>query len=170
MCEEIPDVFRLLPPAARLSIVRRHLGPASGWWLRDKVQDGADIIATTTVERANVADDKVVLELAARDGSLSELRVDHVIAATGYKGDIDRLAFLDESIRQSLKRVGTMPDLSRHFESSVPNLYFAGLAAAGSFGPLMRFMVGAEFAAPRIATHIAAGRPVRRVADRQTAA
>jgi len=37
----------------------------------------------------------------------------------------------------------------------VPGLYFTGPAAANSFGPLMRFMVGAEFAAPRLAAHLA---------------
>ena len=42
------------------------------------------------------------------------------------------------------------PELSRRFESSVPGLYFLGLTAAVSFGPLMRFMYGDEFAARRI--------------------
>jgi hypothetical protein len=49
-----------------------------------------------------------------------------------------------------------MPFLSTDFESSVPGLYFTGLAAAGSFGPLMRFMYGTEFAAQRISQHIGA--------------
>jgi hypothetical protein len=40
--------------------------------------------------------------------------------------------------------------LSSMFESSVPGLYFVGLAAANTFGPLMRFAFGARFAAERI--------------------
>ena len=40
-------------------------------------------------------------------------------------------------------------------KSSVPSLYFAGLAAAGSFGPLLRFVHGTEFAARQITAHIA---------------
>jgi len=37
--------------------------------------------------------------------------------------------------------------LSSSFESSVPGLYFAGVSAANSFGPVMRFAFGAGFAA-----------------------
>ena len=46
--------------------------------------------------------------------------------------------------------VGGMPELSSTFESSMPGLYFAGLAAANSFGPVMRFAFGARFAAERL--------------------
>jgi hypothetical protein len=42
------------------------------------------------------------------------------------------------------------PVLSSSFESSVPGVYFAGLAAAASFGPVMRFAFGAGFAARRL--------------------
>ena len=48
-----------------------------------------------------------------------------------------------------------MPVLSGKFESSVPGLYFVGPSAVNSFGPLMRFMVGAEYAAPRVARALA---------------
>jgi hypothetical protein len=40
--------------------------------------------------------------------------------------------------------------LSSTFESSVPGLYFVGIAAANSFGPVMRFAFGAGFAAKRL--------------------
>jgi hypothetical protein len=40
--------------------------------------------------------------------------------------------------------------LSHRFESSVRGMYFLGLPAAVSFGPMMRFMFGDEFAARRI--------------------
>jgi hypothetical protein len=45
--------------------------------------------------------------------------------------------------------------LSGSFESSVPGLYFVGPPAVNSFGPLMRFMVGAEYAAPLVARRLA---------------
>lgn len=48
-----------------------------------------------------------------------------------------------------------MPVLSGRFESSVPGLFFVGLAAADSFGPLMRFVAGARFAAPRVVGELA---------------
>jgi hypothetical protein len=76
----------------------------------------------------------------------------HVIAATGYKVDVERLTFLSNSLRSSIHQVGGSPVLSRRFESSVPGLYFAGVSAANSFGPVMRFAFGAGFAARRIAS------------------
>ena len=53
-----------------------------------------------------------------------------------------------------IETVNDAPVLSSAFESSVPGLYFAGLAGAMTFGPLMRFMHGDEFAARRITTRI----------------
>jgi hypothetical protein len=47
-------------------------------------------------------------------------------------------------------------------------LFFVGPAAANSFGPLMRFMVGAEYVAPRIAPRLA--RRVRRAEPARTPA
>lgn len=154
LCEELPDVFRHLPPARRLRVVRGHLGPMSPWWLRETVLTGADVRTRTTVSDVRVMGDTVVLKIADANGSTAELSVDHVICATGYIADIDRLGFLDPPIRRALKRVGGMPELSRSFESSVPGLYFLGTAAAGSFGPLLRFVLGSGFAAPRVSSHL----------------
>jgi hypothetical protein len=49
------------------------------------------------------------------------------------------------------------PVLSSHFESSVPGLYFTGLASASCFGPAMRFLHGADYTARRVSQHIFAG-------------
>ena len=38
----------------------------------------------------------------------------------------------------------------------MPGLYFVGFPAAGAFGPLMRFVCGTTFAAPRAAAGVAA--------------
>jgi hypothetical protein len=90
------------------------------------------------------------LHLRAADGSEREIVADHVIAATGYKVDMESLAFLNSDIRSKVKCISGMPVLSSSFESSVPGLYFVGLAAANSFGPVMRFAFGAGFAARRL--------------------
>ena len=46
--------------------------------------------------------------------------------------------------------VAGWPRLSRSFESSVPGMFFVGLPAAGTFGPVMRFVCGAGFAARQV--------------------
>ena len=48
------------------------------------------------------------------------VETDHVICATGYRADIDRLTFLDAGLRTGLKTVARAPVLSNGFESSRP--------------------------------------------------
>ena len=103
-----------------------------------------------TIERAETQNGMVQLHLRAADGEERTIIADHVIAATGYKVQIERLAFLSKNIRSKLKAVDGTPVLSSNFESSVPGLYFVGIAAANSFGPVMRFAFGAGFAAERL--------------------
>ncbi|MGB8985893.1 MAG: hypothetical protein WCC37_04595, partial [Candidatus Sulfotelmatobacter sp.] len=69
------------------------------------------------------------------------------IAATGYRVNLDRLSFVSPEIRSKLTTLAGTPALSSTCESSVPGLYFVGIAAANSFGPVMRFAFGADFAA-----------------------
>ena len=85
------------------------------------------------------------------------LDVDHVVAGTGYEPDVDRLSFLDPALRSRLRRIEDAPWLSRHFESSVPGLYFVGPVSAFSSGPLFRFVAGVEYTAPALAAHLAHG-------------
>ncbi|HVC89717.1 MAG TPA: hypothetical protein VND66_03750, partial [Acidobacteriaceae bacterium] len=46
------------------------------------------------------------------------------------------------------------PELSADFQSSLPGLYFVGIAAANNFGPMMRFAYGADYTARRVAGHL----------------
>jgi hypothetical protein len=60
---------------------------------------------------------------------------------------MERLGFLNPEIRSKVEALDRTPILSSSFESSIPGLYFVGVAAANSFGPVMRFAFGAGFAA-----------------------
>jgi hypothetical protein len=100
---------------------------------------------------------RVQLRLAAIDGAERLVSVEHVIAATGFKVDVHRLPFLRLDILEQLRLIGQAPRLSAHFESSVSGLYFVGPIAATSFGPVMRFAVGARFTCRRIVGHLARG-------------
>jgi hypothetical protein len=83
------------------------------------------------------------------------MTADHVIAATGYKVDLRRLAFLDADIQEGIQTVEQSPVLSANFQSSVPGLYFVGASAANSFGPVLRFAYGAGFTARHLTRHLA---------------
>jgi thioredoxin reductase len=147
---DAPALFHYLPEGLRLKIVRTTLGPSAGWFVKDKVMGRVPLVLGYSVERAELQDGKVRLQLRGLDGSTREIVTDHVVAATGYKVDAERLAFLNQEIRSKLKLVNGTPVLSSNFESSVPGLYFVGIAAANSFGPVMRFAFGAGFAARRV--------------------
>lgn len=168
LCENVPNLFRFLPGDTRLAIIRRHLGPKSAWAMKGRLEAGVSVALGEIVERASAEDGRVRLALRSADGSRREVLTDHVIAATGYWPDVQKLEFLSESLRASVRTHAGMPVLSGGFESSVAGLYFVGPPAVNSFGPLMRFMVGAEYAAPLVARRLA--RRVRRTESVHTMA
>jgi thioredoxin reductase len=147
---EWAGLFHYLPESLRVYLVRTTLGPSAGWFVKEKVMGRVPLLLGHTVESAEVKNGKVLLHIHGLDGSKKEILTDHIIAATGYKVKMDRLAFLNPEIRSKVKCVAGYPALSTSFESSVPGLYFVGLAAANSFGPVMRFAYGAGFAAQRV--------------------
>ena len=155
LCQNVPFLFRFLPGDTRLSIIRRHLGPKSAWAMKARLEAGVEVTLGTHIEQATEQDGRVRLVLRAQDGTSREVVTDHVIAATGYSPDVDRLTFVSDEICSSIRTHKQMPVLSGSFESSVPGLYFVGPPAVNSFGPLMRFMVGAEYAAPLVARRLA---------------
>lgn len=157
-CTRTPGLFRLLPQHVRHEITRRHLGPVGCWFTRDAVEAGAQIHVSTTVSQVTARDGAVNLSLRDQNGRSRILRVDHVIAATGFRVHLDRLSFLDPTLRTDLATAEGTPVLSRHFESSIPGLFFVGVTAANMFGPLLRFACGAEFTAGRLARHLGATR------------
>ena len=157
-----PFMFRYLPEQTRINLVSSVLGPLGAWWLRERVdgklpvQEGHRVTAVRLAD--GPADGKAVLTVAAATGT-SELAVDHVIAATGYRVGLGRLDFLDAGLRDQVRCVGGWPHLDPSFESSVPGLFFTSLAAAETFGPVMRFVCGAGFTARRVAGAVASRYP-----------
>jgi thioredoxin reductase len=158
---DAPLLFHKMPESFRLRVVRNHLGPAPGWFMTDRVVGRFPLHLGTTIESLTEHGGRARLELRKRDGTKGELTVDHVIAATGYRPALERLPFLEAQLRGQIRTAGGAPVLSDAFESSVPGLYWAGLASANSFGPLARFAYGAGFTASRLARKLAARRHVR---------
>jgi len=150
-----PHIFRLLPEAMRLRIVKRHLGPAGSWSIKKHVVGKVPMKLGVEVNNVRVQDGQVHLTLSGPRGT-SEHVTDHVIAATGYEVDLDRLSFLGKGLRGEIKRAESAPSpaLSASFESSVPGLYFLGAASAPTFGPVMRFACGAKYACSYLAWHL----------------
>lgn len=150
---ELPGAVGRLPAGLRERLADGALGPAGAWWLRDRYEHRVPELLGHTLRDASVrADGRVRLELNTPDGGIRTLDTGHVVAATGFTPDLDRLDLLDPGLRAAVRRVGTSraPALTAGFESSRPGLFFAGLLAAPSFGPAMRFVYGSAFAAERL--------------------
>ncbi|MEV4440484.1 FAD-dependent oxidoreductase [Streptomyces sp. NPDC049577] len=151
------DGFRRLPAPTRQYLVRRVLGPLGAWWLRDRFVGRVQVTEGKRIVRARVAEGRPVLTLTDASGSgESELAADHVIAATGYRVDLAALDFLGPGLRTQLALGAGGPRLAAGYRSSVPGLFFTGLPAAASYGPVMRFVCGTEYASPRLARAVAA--------------
>lgn len=154
-----PMAFHLLPESLRLHAVRTTLGPSGGWFVKDKVVGRLPLHLGYSVQATSVQSNRLRLNLRpVAGGKELELCPDHVIAATGYRVAVNRLKFLSSDIRTKIKAIDGAPILSSGFESSVPGLYFVGIAAANSFGPVMRFAFGAGFAARQVTKTLMAAR------------
>jgi len=111
----------------------------------------------TTVEAADpAAGGGVTLRLRRDGGARDTLTADHVIAGTGFRPDVRRLSFLSPGVADGIRNTNGFPVLDADLCTSVPGLHMIGLASAGSFGPVCRFVVGAGFAARRLSHHLAA--------------
>jgi len=145
----------LMPDARRVRLTKNHLGPWGAWWVRQRVEGQVGVLGNVEVARAREEGSRLRLTLRQNDGRERDLTVDHVVCGTGYVADVSRLPFVGPGLAADIRRIERAPRLSRKFESSVPGLYFIGQAASLSFGPLFRFVAGAQYAAPTVARHIA---------------
>jgi cation diffusion facilitator CzcD-associated flavoprotein CzcO len=154
LCANAPWLFRHMPERFRLDRVRKILGPAPGWFIKEQVVGKVPLNVGMDIIGVNLENGRVKLELKNGDAGHA-IKTDHVIAATGYRVDLRRLPFIDKSDLEQIRSVEHTPVLSPNFESSVPGMYFVGTAAANSFGPLLRFAFGAKFTANRVSRHLA---------------
>jgi len=145
----------LLPDARRVRLTRNHLGPWGAWWVRERVEGRVPVLGNVEIASAREDCSRLRVRLRERNGREREIAVDHVVCGTGYVADVSRLPFLSPDLADDICSIERAPRLSRKFESSVPGLYFVGQAASLSFGPLFRFVAGAQYAAPTVARHIA---------------
>jgi len=141
-----PDLFAALPWRLRERITRRLLRPGGSAFLRERLSGRAAFTEERRVVRATGTGP---LELELDDGTTRE--VDLVVLGTGYRFDVERLSFLDEELRAGIRTAHGWPVLDRRFQTTAENVFVAGFAAEGRFGPLSRFVLGADFAARRVA-------------------
>jgi FAD-dependent urate hydroxylase len=140
-----PDVYMRLPSFARDFLLKRMLRPAASVSLKARLGP-VRFTLSRGVTAARVKDDRVELHL---DDQTIRI-IDHVVLGTGYKVDVNAIPFLAPELRREIRTRNGYPILNSWMESSVPGLYFVGVAAAWNLGPVMWFVQRAPWAAARI--------------------
>ena len=157
----LPGLAHHLSETLRTRFLKDYLPPEGAWWLRDRVENIVPVhLATNVTEARCEKAGRVTLRLLT-SGKERWITVDHVVAGSGYDIDVERVAFLDAQLRSSLDRKAGGLRLSSKFESSVAGLHFIGPLSQMSFGPLFRFVAGADYTARTVSAYLARSRSER---------
>ncbi len=144
-----PHLFRRFPREFQDKVAYRAIRPAGAAWLQPRLKD-----ITITLGRAilETTEKGSGVWLKLDDGT--ERVVDHCLLATGFRIDLSRYGFLAPSLLTRLRTANGFPVLTRGFESTIQGLHFVGKTASWSFGPLLGFVSGTEFASNELARFV----------------
>jgi cation diffusion facilitator CzcD-associated flavoprotein CzcO len=156
LLQHFPLLGYHIPERLRLWLTRTYLGPAGAWWVRDRFEHRVSFDDDVAALAATPDGDRLGMTITTASGARRRFAADHVVSGTGYRFELDRLPYMDPTLRGSLRRIAFAPALDRDCQSSVPGLYFMGPLGAATFGPMQRFVAGSRFATPTVFRHIEA--------------
>jgi cation diffusion facilitator CzcD-associated flavoprotein CzcO len=144
-----PNLFRRLPRRLQDRWAPWAVRPAVAVWLKPR-RNGLPILLGRYPVGARVEGER--LRVRFDDGS--ERVADHVVLGTGYRIDVRRYPFFSPGVLERIDIVDGHPRLDEGFETSLPGLHMVGAPAAWTFGPLMKFVAGTEFASPALRSRV----------------
>ncbi len=144
-----PNLMRHVPMPLRDKMRKRAVRSAGAPWLKARLTSVKISIGRSVVSAVSAGDE---VRLMLDDGG--ERRVHHVLLGTGYSVDISRFSFLPAELTSQIRQLDGYPDLGTGFTTSVPGLHFIGATAARSFGPLLYFVAGTDFASRQLTSHL----------------
>src|SRR5262249_62224395 len=150
--KEQADISDQLPGEMRTWLNAKSLRPGAAGWVRPRVADVV-VEAGHAIRGGRLSGAGITLDLD--NGART---FDHVLLATGYRIDVARLGILAPNLLAGITTDDGSPVLGHGYESCVPGLHFVGSAAGRSYGPLLRFVWGAGYAARTVARHVCAHR------------
>ena len=148
-----PKLVSYIPLGIRDKIRMRAVRAAGSRWLPARLANVTLTLARSVLEAKTIGEE---ITLKLDDGS--ERRVDHVLLGTGYQVDMSRYDFLPADVTRDIEQFDGYPKLASGFRCSVPGLHFIGATAARSFGPLLYFVAGTEFASRELTSHLSRSR------------
>ena len=114
------------------------------WWLTPRLQGerftrhpGTSVVSVETEDPGSAR---------ARLSDGTELTVDRIVLATGYKADLGRVPYL-AGVLDRVEVAGGFPVLDPTFQTSLPGLYLPGFTGTRDFGPFFGFTKGCPAAA-----------------------
>jgi hypothetical protein len=145
-----PDLVRRFPRSAQDWLRKRSIRPAGARWLVRRLQNVPIKLGRSVVSASPFSE---CVRVRMDDGS--ERNFDHVFLGTGYRVDVSKYEFFAPELAKSISRFQGYPRLIEGFETSVPKLHILGAPAVWSFGPLMQFVVGTNYASRALFRRIA---------------
>lgn len=145
--------FRRLPAARQEEIRRAFWFEGRGKlepWLPARLE-AVELRPCSTVASMEESGGAISVKFAGAEG----LEVDHVMMATGYKVDLERLDYLDSALRAEIATDNGAPILDEDFMTSASGLFITGLPAARDFGPFFGFMRACGISARIIGRRVA---------------
>jgi cation diffusion facilitator CzcD-associated flavoprotein CzcO len=157
---EVPGWFRGLPQEEREAVAKRFwaegrlkLEP----WLTPR-------LTSPTVHRHPHASVDECREEAGgihvRLSTGESLVVDHIVLATGYKPDMNKVPYLS-GVVEDMELADGFPVLDDYFQTSLPGLFVTGFPATRDFGPFFGFVRGCVPAAILTVEGLMKAQPVR---------
>ncbi|HEX3957548.1 MAG TPA: NAD(P)-binding domain-containing protein [Trebonia sp.] len=142
-----PGWWRTLSVAEQEAIARKfwEVGRLTlEWWLAPRLLGDRFTRRPGTSVVSVVAEDSGEARVRLSDGT--ELSVDRIVLATGYKADLGRVPYLAEMLDRIEVSDG-FPVLDETFQTSLPGLYLPGFVGTRDFGPFFGFTRGCPAAA-----------------------
>lgn len=152
----VPGYWRKLPKEEQDAITRRfwEVGRLTlEHWLTPRL--GADCVHRrpgTEVVAANP--DGNALRVTLSDST--QLSVDHIVLACGYRADLAKVPYLC-GVAGQIDLADGFPVLDESFQTTLGGLYVTGFSATRDFGPFFGFVRGAPAAATLVVRDLTAG-------------
>jgi len=153
-----PGWFRSLSPVEREAVIQRMWGEGRlkvEPWLKPRLASETITISPRTQLAA--CTELPSGELGIQLDTGRSFAVDHVILATGYKVQLERIPLLAQgNLLPNIAVRNGFPTLDTHFQTSVPRLYITSMAASQDFGPFFGFTGAVRASAKLIAAGLKA--------------
>ena len=156
----VPGWFRGLPQEEREAVAKRFWAEGrlklEPWLTPRLTSPPVSRHPHTSVEECREEAGEIHVRLSTGES----LVVDHIVLATGYKPDMNKVPYLS-GVVEDMELADGFPVLDDHFQTSLPGLFVTGFPATRDFGPFFGFVRGCVPAATLTVEELMRAQPAR---------